>query len=254
MAYIGKQPTPVPLSASDLDDDIISLAKMAGGTDGNLISYDTSGNPVAVATGSDGQVLTSAGAGNPCLFEAAGGGNTLQVKGVSSGTEAIIQSIATWTGTSATEYTPLTMTFTPTLSGSILMVDYHIKAAHSTSYQGVHFITYNHSGISETSVENDDADGSTHGFDYASASTTGMGTGIAGRIFLSLATTNEITFKNRFATASSGGSGTAIGQTVVINRTYAGNNSGDSFAGICTFTVTELASGITTISDTNINN
>ena len=74
MAYIGKQPTPVPLTASDLDDDVISLAKMAGGTDGNLITYDASGNPVAVATGSDGQVLTSAGAGAPCLFEAAGGG------------------------------------------------------------------------------------------------------------------------------------------------------------------------------------
>jgi hypothetical protein len=78
MAYIGKQPTPVPLTASDLDDDIISLAKMAGGTDGNLITYDASGNPVAVATGSDGQVLTSAGAGNPCLFEAAAGANIIK--------------------------------------------------------------------------------------------------------------------------------------------------------------------------------
>ena len=27
---------------------------MAGGTDGNIISYDASGNPVAVATGNDG--------------------------------------------------------------------------------------------------------------------------------------------------------------------------------------------------------
>ena len=91
MAYIGKQPTPVPLSASDLNDDIISLAKMAGGTDGNLISYDTSGNPVAVATGSDGQVLTSAGAGNPCLFEAApGGGKIGQVlQTVHTGVETI---------------------------------------------------------------------------------------------------------------------------------------------------------------------
>ena len=74
MAYIGKQPTPVPLSASDLDDDIISLAKLASGTDGNLITYDASGNPAAVATGDDGQVLTSAGAGQPCAFEAAAGG------------------------------------------------------------------------------------------------------------------------------------------------------------------------------------
>lgn len=58
-------------------DDQITLAKMAGGTDGNIISYDASGNPVAIATGSDGQVLTSAGAGNPPAFEdAAGGGIT----------------------------------------------------------------------------------------------------------------------------------------------------------------------------------
>ena len=36
----------------------ITLAKMASGTlDGDIISYDTSGNPVAVATGSTGQFL-----------------------------------------------------------------------------------------------------------------------------------------------------------------------------------------------------
>lgn len=51
-------------------DDAVTLAKMASGTDGNVISYDASGNPVAVATGSDGQVLTSAGAGAPPVFEA----------------------------------------------------------------------------------------------------------------------------------------------------------------------------------------
>ena len=50
-------------------DDAITLAKMASGTDGNIISYDASGNPVAVATGTDGQVLTSTGAGSPPAFE-----------------------------------------------------------------------------------------------------------------------------------------------------------------------------------------
>ena len=58
-------------------DDSITLAKMASGTDGNIISYDASGNPVAVATGNDGQVLTSTGAGSPPVFETpAGGANT----------------------------------------------------------------------------------------------------------------------------------------------------------------------------------
>jgi hypothetical protein len=49
---------------------------MASGTDGNIISYDASGNPVAIATGNDGQVLTSTGAGSPPAFEAASGGAT----------------------------------------------------------------------------------------------------------------------------------------------------------------------------------
>jgi len=61
-------------------DNAITLAKMASGTDGNIISYDTSGNPVAVATGSSGQVLTSAGAGAvPSFQAAAAGGKVLQV-------------------------------------------------------------------------------------------------------------------------------------------------------------------------------
>ena len=63
------------IKAGAIDDNSVTLAKMAGGTDGNLISYDTSGDPVAVATGNDGQVLTSAGAGAVCLFEDAAGGN-----------------------------------------------------------------------------------------------------------------------------------------------------------------------------------
>jgi len=52
-----------------LKDNGVTLAKMAGGTDGNLITYDTSGDPAYVATGNDGQVLTSAGVDNPPAFE-----------------------------------------------------------------------------------------------------------------------------------------------------------------------------------------
>ena len=43
---------------------------MAGGTAGNLITYDASSDPAYVATGSDGQVLTSTGASSPPVFEA----------------------------------------------------------------------------------------------------------------------------------------------------------------------------------------
>jgi len=97
MPYIGKSPTAVPLSASDLNDDIISLAKLAGGTDGNIISYDTSGNPVAVATGTDGQVLTSSGADAVCAFEDAAGGNAPYFMA----TETTNQSLTDYTNTKA---------------------------------------------------------------------------------------------------------------------------------------------------------
>jgi hypothetical protein len=64
------------IATGKLADDSVTLAKMAPGTDGNLISYDASGNPVAVATGSSAQVLTSAGAGAPPVFADAAGGGT----------------------------------------------------------------------------------------------------------------------------------------------------------------------------------
>ncbi len=57
------------VASARLADDSVTLAKMAPGTDGNIISYDASGDPVAVATGSSGQVLTSAGAGAVPSFQ-----------------------------------------------------------------------------------------------------------------------------------------------------------------------------------------
>tara|TARA_B100000214_G_scaffold34908_1_gene22050 strand:- start:27 stop:1241 length:1215 start_codon:yes stop_codon:yes gene_type:complete len=56
------------VTTAKIADDAVTLAKMAPGTDGNIISYDANGDPVAVATGSAGQVLTSAGAGSPPTF------------------------------------------------------------------------------------------------------------------------------------------------------------------------------------------
>ena len=52
-------------------DNAVTLAKMAHGTDGNLITYDASGAPANVATGSSGQLLTSNGAGAAPTFQTA---------------------------------------------------------------------------------------------------------------------------------------------------------------------------------------
>jgi len=77
MPYIGKQPTPVPITTSDLDDDIVSLAKMAGLARGKLIYGDTSGDPAALAVGGANEVLTHDG--TDFDWAAAGGGKLLQV-------------------------------------------------------------------------------------------------------------------------------------------------------------------------------
>jgi len=63
------------IATAELQDNAVTLAKMASGTDGNIISYDASGNPVAVATGNAGQILTSAGAGAPPTFATAASTN-----------------------------------------------------------------------------------------------------------------------------------------------------------------------------------
>ena len=67
----------VSSGAVSIKDNAVTLAYMAGGTDGNIISYDASGDPVAIATGNDGQVLTSSGAGVAAAFEDAAGGGEI---------------------------------------------------------------------------------------------------------------------------------------------------------------------------------
>jgi hypothetical protein len=68
------------ITTSKINDDAVTLAKMAPGTDGNVISFDASGDPTAIATAASGTVLTSGGAGAPPTFAAAAaGGKVLQV-------------------------------------------------------------------------------------------------------------------------------------------------------------------------------
>jgi len=61
------------LSNAAVADNAITLAKMASGTDGNLITYDASGDPAYVTTGTSGQILTSGGTGVAPTFQTAAG-------------------------------------------------------------------------------------------------------------------------------------------------------------------------------------
>lgn len=52
----------------------VAVSELADGTDGELITWDSSGEPTTVAVGTSGHVLTSNGAGAEPTFQAAGGG------------------------------------------------------------------------------------------------------------------------------------------------------------------------------------
>ena len=104
------------VDAGTLANDAVGLAQMASGTDGNVITYDTSGNPAVVATGSSGQVLTSAGADAvPTMAASAVGGKVLQVVAT-----AFEGSITTTSTTHAA--TGLSATITPSSSSSKILV------------------------------------------------------------------------------------------------------------------------------------
>ena len=88
MPYLGKTPASVALATSDLADNIVTEAKMAddaisivelkAGTDGEVISWDASGNPVAIGAGTSGHFLKSQGAGSQPVFAAFDGAYDLQ--------------------------------------------------------------------------------------------------------------------------------------------------------------------------------
>ena len=71
-----------------IKDDAVTIAKQAAGTDGQIITYDASGNPKAIGPGTDGQVLTSAGAGaEPAFEDAVSEGTQVKSTGESGGTK-----------------------------------------------------------------------------------------------------------------------------------------------------------------------
>jgi len=66
---------------ASIQDDAVTLAKLASGTDGELITWDASGDPAVVAVGTATHVLTSTGAGAAPTFQAAAGGGSWNIIG-----------------------------------------------------------------------------------------------------------------------------------------------------------------------------
>ena len=103
------------ISTAQIADNAVTLAKLAGGTDGQIITFDANGDPVAVGPGTDGQVLTSTGSGSPPAFEDAssGGGSARSVAGdTDNGVITWVTSDDTFAVESGLTYTGGTLTAT----------------------------------------------------------------------------------------------------------------------------------------------
>ena len=133
MAYIGKIPAAAALTADDITDGIITEAKMANdaigltelkaGTDGEIISWDASGNPVAIGAGTSGHFLKSQGAGSQPVFAAAGGGivNKLQFEQDNASTTSSTSTSFVDNGTDTA--------FTPAATDSHVWVNYKFSGS-----------------------------------------------------------------------------------------------------------------------------
>jgi len=115
------------VQTADIADDAVTEAKMAtdaigitelkAGTDGEVISWDASGNPVAIGAGTSGHFLKSQGAGSQPVFAAAGGGKINQVVSTMKTDQFVFTTANTWT-----DITGMTRAITPSASDSKVLV------------------------------------------------------------------------------------------------------------------------------------
>ena len=149
MPFIGNQPAEVALTTGDLGDDIVTEAKIANdaigltelkaGTDGELITWDASGNPAAVAVGTSTHVLTSNGAGAAPTFQAAGGLlQTIKVDvPAASGTTTIPADDTAPTISEGTQIGTQAITLASTSSKVIIQGSFQINMTASYDYEHV---------------------------------------------------------------------------------------------------------------------
>jgi len=225
------------IDTAHIADDQITLAKMAAGTDGNIITYDASGNPAAVATGSDGQVLTSAGAGQPPAFEAAAaGGKVLQVVQVYK-TDVTTQAGGSNGHNVFFDISGLTITVTPTKASSKLLIDLRLVIANNENY-GTAKIMANVDGGSFADIGEPGASGNmTQGWigNHHRQSNDGTESATFSNLYLWTPTYDlgeDIIIKALWSMAA--------GSTVVLNRSYQSTDATNTFLAPSGITVTEI--------------
>ena len=183
------------VDAGTLADNAVGLAQMAGGTDGNIITYDTSGNPAVVATGSAGQVLTSAGADAVPTMATLSTGKVLQMTyGPASEPSGM--------STSSTDFvTVFSHTITPSAADSKIHISAFSNGQDASAGRIMDFTIYRAiSGGATTNLDGSGADDS-DGFGMVDSGTT-MAVPITIMYLDSPSTTSEITYSFRVRNGS----------------------------------------------------
>ena len=209
-------------SVQAVADNGITLAKLAHGTDGNLITYDTAGAPAAVATGNDGQVLTSAGAGAAPAFETLSGlGKVVQVVNTTSGAVATGTTVMVLDDTipqNGEGNEVLTLAITPTSSSNYLIIESVINGAVSADKRVI-MALFQDSTAGALSAAHD------------MLRTTNYATQVSIQHYMAAGTTSETTFKIR---AGGSGAGTFTFNGAIGGRYFGG--VGNAF-----LTITEIS-------------
>jgi len=220
------------------------LAKGAAGsvltTQGDILYRDGSGDQ-RLAKGTASQVLTMNSGATAPEWVTASGGTVLQLKTVQCGTHRTTTNGNV--GLTAYELTDYTTTFTPTSATSHILITGQMAFGHDGSYVGRGYLTYNHSGISETMIRgNVNSYGCTWRIENAYDTSTSRGLSHTGvNIHLAPATTNEITFKVRIMSSDSSA------PTYINNDDSNSTNSNDGACDFSSLTFWEIASGITPV-------
>ena len=120
---LGELSSGETINGSYITDNSVTLAKMAHGTDGELITYDATGAPANVAVGTSGQVLTSGGVGVAPTFQTAAGGGGKLLQAV----QFVEDKVERYTTSTSYTDTGLSASITPTLSTSKILLMWHIS-------------------------------------------------------------------------------------------------------------------------------
>tara|TARA_R110000824_G_scaffold115213_1_gene266241 strand:+ start:102 stop:983 length:882 start_codon:yes stop_codon:yes gene_type:complete len=205
-------------------DDSVGLSQMASGTDGNVITFDASGNPAYVATGTDGQVLTSTGAGSAPAFETLTTGKVLQVVNTqdstkTTGTTAQVFDDTIPTSSEGVVYSALDTAITAAHASNLLLIDVIVQSSNTATNSGMMLTLFKDSGSAAIASATD----------FTSVGTAYIQTVL--RHYVAAGDTSAHTYKVRIGSYQSG--------TTTINGASGGRIHGG--VGLSSMTITEIA-------------